>query len=66
MCTAGGTLERDILVGQLNALINEWDKLLQATATNEHEEGHKHGITLCRNHVARLIGLKESDSHHYH
>ena len=58
MCKAGGGLERDILVAQLTTLVNEWDKLIHVSSTDEHEEGHKHGIALCRNHVARLIDLE--------
>lgn len=64
MCTAGGGLERDILVAQLTTLVNEWDKLINSPATNEHEEGHTHGISLCRNHVARLIGMELIDLQH--
>lgn len=66
MCKAGGGLERDILVAQLTALVNEWDKVISSPAADEHEEGHKHGILLCRNHVARLIDMPQLEAAHTH
>jgi hypothetical protein len=62
MCTEGGSLERDILVAQLTALVGEWDKLITSfTGGDEHETGHYHGMLLCRNHVARVAGLPQLD-----
>ncbi|MBN1321600.1 MAG: hypothetical protein JXA87_12260 [Thermoleophilia bacterium] len=67
MCTEGGGLERDILVAQLTALVNEWDKVIgSASSSDEHETGHRHGMLLCRNHVARLIGLAQLQVEHSH
>ena len=67
MCTAGDGLERDILVAQLTTLVSEWDKVIKSpSSAGEHEEGHKHGILLCRNHVARLIGLPQLEIEHSH
>ena len=67
MCTAGGGLERDILVAQLTALVSEWDKVIGSQSSgDEHEEGHRHGMLLCRNHVARLIDLPQLDIGHPH
>ena len=65
MCTDGG-LERDILVAQLTTLVNEWDKIIAAPAADEHDDGHKHGMLTCRNHVARLIGLPQLEIEHSH
>jgi hypothetical protein len=66
MCTDGG-LERDILVAQLTTLVNEWDKLINAAPSPDpHEDGHRHGILLCRNHVARLIGVPPLLVEHAH
>lgn len=66
VCTDGG-LERDILVAQLTTLVNEWDKLIDAPPSgDQHDEGHRHGIVLCRNHVARLLGLPPHVVEHSH
>ena len=67
MCTAGEGLERDFLMAQLTTLVNEWDKVIRSSSSaDDHEEGHRHGILSCRNHVARLIGLPQLEIEHSH
>jgi hypothetical protein len=51
----------------LTTLVNEWDKVLASPSSpDEHEEGHRHGMLLCRNHVARLIDLPQLETQHRH
>jgi hypothetical protein len=66
MCTDGG-LERDILLAQLTTLVTEWDKVIRSgSLADENDNGRKHGMLLCRNHVARLIGVPQLEVEHSH
>ncbi|QEM67697.1 hypothetical protein FO488_05705 [Geobacter sp. FeAm09] len=65
MCKAGGGLERDILIAQLTTLVNEWDKIINSSDADESDHVMKHGIMMCRNHVAALIGQQLLEHHHH-